>query len=170
MVQRTEEKVSVLVLTVLFVALSLFPNVRETLGLYAGCPWYGRLGYPFAHANILHAMVNSWCLLSFAFAYDISWKQLLAAYIIAISFPNSLLDAIPVVGASGVCFALIGIVALRSKRRVFFQFWVLSILAVGFLFPSCAAWLHVYCYLLGLLIGMLSTPLSILKGGQHGGN
>lgn len=163
MVQGKEEKVAVLILTALVIVLSLLPATRDTFGLSKGCTVMARLCYPFVHANIFHALANCWCLLSLAFIYNVTRKQLLPAYIIAITFPTAFITGIPIVGMSGMCFALFGMMALRVRRKLYFQFWVLLFLAVGFLFPGAAVWLHLWCYVLGFVFGLLTTPLSMIK-------
>lgn len=154
-------------MTAIVIVLSCFPDVGKTIGMYAGCPWSGRLLYSFAHANFLHAAINCWCLLSITFIYNISWRSLLAAYIIAVSYPSAWMGSTPIVGLSGVCFALLGIVALRVVRKLYYQAWIVCYLLIGFMFPNAAAWLHVYCYILGLFVALLNMPLP-RKGGFNG--
>lgn len=168
MVRREKEKISALVLTLMVMVLALSPVARNSLALYAGCPWYGRLGYPFVHANFIHAFLNCWCFLSVVFHYEISWKHLMAAYAVAISIPSILIGWGAVVGASGVCFALFGMVAFQVRRKLYYQTWILLALLLGFILPGVASWLHVYCYLGGMIVGSLTTPIAMLKGGWNG--
>ena len=168
MVRKTKKKISALVLTLIVVVLSVFPEVRDVLALESGCPWYIRLGYPLAHANIFHALANCWCLLSLFFNYELSWKKLMVSYIIAVSVPSVLLAGSKVVGASGLCFSLMGMVAFRVNRKLYFQCWVIAFLVSGFLFSMVAVWVHVYCYLAGMVVGLFITPLNLIRGTSHG--
>ena len=62
---RKMEKITALVISTIVVGLSFFKVWDwQTVGIYAGSDIAGRVLYPFFHANILHASLNSWCLLS----------------------------------------------------------------------------------------------------------
>lgn len=169
MVRREKEKTAVLILSAAIFTLCLFPDIGQNMGLYAGCPLGNRLAYSFFHANIFHAAINVWCLLSIVFIYNISWRYLLTAYCIAVSFPDVFLVATPTVGLSGICFALLGRIAFLAERKWYYQKWMAAILCIGFLLPGTAASLHLYCYVVGLLIAAINTPMSVFrKGGSHG--
>ena len=82
------EKITALVISTIVVGLSFFKVWDwQTVGIYAGSDIAGRVLYPFFHANILHASLNSWCLLSMVFIYDIGIWRLVLAYIIAVTIP-----------------------------------------------------------------------------------
>lgn len=185
MVRRKKTKTAALVLTVLCLLLSVASSVLDgipigKLGICPGCPLYARLLYSFFHASIPHAIINSWCLLSIVFVYDVPMAYLVSAYIIAVTFPASHFSfvishlggnaAAPTVGLSAVCFALLGMVSFQAKRRRFFHAWVLSFIVVcGFLLPLlCSVCgytiatpnniLHIYSYVAGLMVGFLNSP------------
>lgn len=85
---RKMEKITALVISTIVVGLSFFKVWDwQTVGIYAGSDIAGRVLYPFFHANILHASLNSWCLLSMVFIYDIGIWRLVLAYIIAVTIP-----------------------------------------------------------------------------------
>ena len=75
---RKMEKVTTLIIAIVTVCLSFFSVWDwEVVGVYVGCDLYGRILYPFFHANLLHATLNAWCLLSIVFIYDIKiWRLL----------------------------------------------------------------------------------------------
>lgn len=143
------------------------PAARASAGLRAHGSVLARLAYPFAHASVLHAVLNCWCLLSLAFIAGISFWQLLVAYVIAISYPSVFLSSVPVVGFSGVCFALLGMVALSVRRKLYYQFWVWLMLVLGWFFPNAAAGLHLWCYLWGMAVAVFTTPMGAIKEGWH---
>lgn len=127
----------------------------DEVGLSSDAPCYTALTYSFFHVSFLHAALNAWCLLSLVFGYGVSLNKMLIAYIIAILCPAT--SDIPTVGLSGVCFALIGMVSVG--RNYIFLLFVAAILALGFFFPQSNGWLHLLCYLAGLIVGLLNMPI-----------
>lgn len=163
--KRKKEKITALLISAVVVLLPLLvsPEWNE-VGIYSGCRLQGRLLYSFFHANILHAVLNAWCLLSLVFVYDISCWRMLLAYVIAVTVPVDTLSsfinmASPTVGLSAVVFVLFGSISFEVVRKWYYQGWMLLYLVVGFLFPNTNAWLHLYCYLAGLLVALLNKPV-----------
>ncbi len=185
MVPAEKTQAASLILTLLAVVLMLCPIDIRQWGISQGCTPWQRLAYPFLHASWLHCAINCWCLLSIVFAREIKPWQLIIAYIIAISYPVDLLSSplaseatpspsspllpsaaqalspsspLSTVGLSGFIFALLGTNSLQSRK------WYLNIaiiglfIAAGFLLPGINATLHLYCYLAGLLVSVLTTP------------
>lgn len=164
MLGRNKEKAAVLLLTAIMLLLSLSDIALHALSVSEASPFTRRLTYQFAHAGLLHALINCWCLLSVEFFRDVSWRKLLAAYIISATFPSILLSSTPIVGCSGMCFALLGMCALGERLK--YHIFMAAMLSVGFFLPSMAAWLHMYCYVAGLLVALPFYPM-IRKGGAR---
>ncbi len=122
-----------------------------------------RISYSFFHASFLHALINSWCMLSIVFIYDVSLWRLLTAYIVAVLVPDFLLSEVPTVGMSCVCYFLLGSLIFEVRRKLYFISCTALYIAVGFLFPSVNALIHIYGYLAGLLVGLLNAPLSCFR-------
>lgn len=162
---RGEKTKAAALLYVAITALLLFLRLpAERTGLYGGCPAVNRFLYPLFHVGLAHWALNAWCLVTLSFVYPISIWSLLVAYLISASFPVDSLSflydsAVPTVGASGVCYALVGRCTLLVRRKAYYTVWVLAFLSLGFLFPACNVWLHLYCYLCGLVAGVLNTPI-----------
>lgn len=158
---RKVEKITAIVIALLVMCLSVFgTDDWLSVGIYAGCSLWGRVLYPFFHANILHAALNAWCLLSIIFIYDVSCLRLLFAYIIAVTVPVGAFGTdIPTVGLSGVVFVLFGSLSFEVRRKAYYQMWMLFYLAAGFVFPNTNAWLHLYCYAVGIVAGVLNKPI-----------
>lgn len=163
------EKITSLIVSLVVTCLS-FVNVQNwtAVGIYAGCGLANRMIYPFFHANFLHAVLNAWCLLSVVFVYEVSIGRLILSYIVAATIPvtrlSSLLSgalAAPTVGLSGMVFFLFGSISFEVLRKWYYQLWMLSYIAVGFLFPNTNAWLHLYCYIVGLAAALLAKPVKI---------
>lgn len=160
------EKAAAIVIASLVTALSLLQVADwHSVGIYSHCPLSARLAYPFFHANLLHAMLNAWCLLSVAFIYKVSLLRMLFAYTVAVAMPVDTLGEIlpldnPTVGLSGVVYVLFGTISFEVARKRYFQCWTLFYIAVGFIFPNTNAWLHLYCYLCGFLFALLNKPIN----------
>lgn len=153
---NTETKWTALAIATAVLVLSPFDGD----GIRVGCTWLARASYPLFHVNILHAICNAWCLITLVFYYDLHWWRLLAAYLIAISIPALLLSATPVVGLSGVCFALMGLCLPIVQRKLYFSAWVAAFLAVGVILPGVAWAVHLYCYVIGWLVGDIIKAVS----------
>ena len=141
-----------------------------------------RLAYPFIHAHPLHAAVNGWMLLQLSFRTPLTLRRLLLAFVVAWSCPAFIavwptagtdlfvgtsamvdpsamtaLTAAPstVVGLSGVLYALFGMWMPRVANRLRYNAIVALWLAAGLCTTSVAVGLHLYCYLLGILLSIL---------------
>lgn len=159
MVRRTEAKISALVLSAAVLVLSLVNVNADMVGIAREGAPIARFIYPFFHANIFHAMLNAWCLLTMIFMYDMRLWHMVVAYVISISVPSVFLSTTPTVGLSGVCFSMMGILTFIVMRKWFFFLWCAAAIGIGFLLsPIVSARLHFYCYVAGLLIGFLNYP------------
>lgn len=163
-------KITSLVIAVIVCGLS-WQNVQDwsAVGIYSGCGIAGRLLYHFFHANLLHAIINAWCLLSVVFIYNVSFGRLLLAYVIAAMLPIDTLQALigglntPTVGLSGMVFVLFGAISFEVGRKWYYQAWMVFYLAIGFLFPNTNAWVHLYCYMAGFAVALLNKPIKITR-------
>ena len=159
MVSGKETKAASLVLTIVIAVLLLLPIDVKAAGMSQGCSLWQRMCYPFLHASILHAAVNCWCLLSIVFNRTIMMWQLMAAYVIAVSYPSVWMGQTVTVGLSGMLFALLGIISVMSRKCYLNVAVIGSVILFGYLFPNINASLHLYCYLVGLMVGLLTTPI-----------
>ncbi len=153
MVRKTKIPYAPLLATVTVLAIAVLCSDVERFALTAASPLCHRLTYMWFHAGIVHALFNVWCLLALTAVYNPRNFALVASVAIATTCPAPLLPAAPVIGLSGACFALMGLSAAKSRGFLRFNLYALAFIAVGFLFPFVAAWLHLYCYAVGLLLG-----------------
>ena len=164
--KRKAEKAAAVVIAMIVTVLSLFRVADwQSVGIYDRCLLQGRLLYPFFHASVFHAILNAWCLLALVFTYDITYRRMTAAYIAAVSVPVATLGtflplARPTVGLSGVVYFLFGSISFEVARKGYYQSWMLSYIAAGFVFPGTNAWLHLYCYLCGIALALLNKPIN----------
>lgn len=164
---RKNEKIAALITVAACIALALFTwrNGLTDRGIYAGCDFAQRLTYPFFHASPLHAIINGYVLLAIVFRYDITLHRLLLAYMVAVAVPANTLAwiaptmRIPTVGLSGIVFFLLGSIAYQVQRKAYFQRWMACYLTIGFLIPSINATLHLYSYIIGLIVALLNKPI-----------
>lgn len=157
---RKVEKTATLAIAAVVIALACLPSPDlQEVGIRQGCGLAPRLAYPFFHANVLHAALNVWCLLSVMFAYDVSWRMLLLAFIVAMTVPVGFLGcAAPTVGLSGVVFFLFGSLSFSVIRKWYYQTWMAAYLIAGFFLPGVAGRLHLWCYAVGFIVALLNRP------------
>ena len=184
MLRREKEKTAALILTASIIAIQCiiapvaFPAGLSSVALSQDCTILARLSYPFFHASFLHAILNCWVLLCIVFYYNIGIGSILLSYLVAITVPTchfslftfhfSLASA-PTVGLSAVEFCLLGMTSWTVRRKLYYHCWIAAFIALGFLLPNlCSAYgiivaapnnfLHIYCYVVGLLVGFLNAP------------
>lgn len=188
MVRNEKEKAAALILTAVCIIIYAATTVLDgfavdKIAIAPHCPLYARLCYSFFHASLVHCLVNCWCLLSVVFIYRISLWSLLVAYVTAVLYPVDTLAAVansslttfhsslltPTIGLSGVCFCLLGQISFRVKRKLYYHFCILSFIAFGYIIPWASSacgyavatpnnLLHIYSYVVGLLVGFLNSP------------
>lgn len=147
------------------IAISLFATITtilalygividQSIGLHTNCVWYDRLLYPFAHANMLHLLVNLYIFNICFLKCNMSVRQMVASFLIALIAPAS---ATNVVGLSGVCFALFGILFahIKKDKRVTYLLQVAISLLIGCIVPHLAWTVHLFCFVIGLVVGLI---------------
>lgn len=164
MVRRQIEKTSGLLISVIVIAITVFYSPDyAVVGISRGCKIIPRLLYSFVHVSTVHAMLNAWCLVSIMFLYDVSWRKLLLAYVIAVSLPNILLTATPTVGLSAICFALLGSITPQVKAKLYYSICMAAYIVCGFLIPQVNGLIHLYSYVAGLMVGLITMPIQCSK-------
>lgn len=153
MLQNKKTKTFALVISVVMLGLVFLPIDFHVIGLWGhgwNSPLLGRLAYPFFHASLLHWLLNAWCFLACVFLGNVSGGKIFTAYLIASSAPAA---AVPTVGFSGVCFALLGMLMWQAANKRQYNIIIGgSILLTFILCPRTVNnALHVWCYLLGVL-------------------
>lgn len=167
MLRRKKTKVAALLLSLAMAALMFSDIQPQDVGIYAHTftpycshlayqPYLSHFTYSFFHANALHLILNIWCFLSCVFLADVSCGKLLAAYLIACTAPA--LSAVPTIGFSGVCFALLGFIMWQSRNKLSYNVSVISCIVLPLLLlpHSVNSLLHAYCYIVAVIVGLLS--------------
>ncbi|MCM1356416.1 MAG: rhomboid family intramembrane serine protease [Staphylococcus sp.] len=164
MVQEKISKTATLIISAVVIALS-FLHITEwhTVGVYTGCAISQRVSYHFFHASLIHAVINAWCLLSIVFLFNVKPWRLCLAFAIATLIPDICLSSTPTVGLSVVCYALLGSVTFLTRRRLLFIGSIATFILIGYFFNSVNASSHLFGFISGLFVGLLTTPFSCLK-------
>ena len=179
MVRREKAKTTALVLTAIVMTISIICHYSHYpvngFGICKGSAIFARLFYSFFHASFIHALLNCWSMLAIVFYFDVSVANIALAYAIAVSFPvdtvsdYTVIADEPTVGLSALCFALVGMVALKVKGKWLYNLCIIAYILlgvavsfVGSLFGVNMAMpnfiIHLYCYLIGLFIAFLNMP------------
>lgn len=161
--KEIEKTAGLLIVAFILSSALIYVPDWNAVGVSADCDILQRLGYSFFHASFLHAAVNAWCFLSILFIYEVTWWQILAAFLIAVAAPDLVLSSTPTVGLSAVCFALLGSIAFQVRRKLYYNGCMALYIAVGFLLPLVNGWLHLYSYVAGLIVGLLTCPIPCRK-------
>lgn len=151
-VQEATKK-TVIVFVMLCVAVLLSRIEAKQLGLYAGCPWWHRISYQFAHANIIHLAMNAYCLWLCVTRFRLSLLTIGVCFLVACTAPS--FSAVPTIGVSGLVYALFGYINNLVLRKWYFAMWIALYIAVTAFFATNAL-LHLYCYIGGLTIGYIT--------------
>lgn len=114
----------------------------------------GRSGYFLYHAGWLHLAANVMCLLAIArSAFSIRFRDVVSALAIAAVAP---LSAGTTLGASGICYALLGIMSWQSCNMPKYHALITTFVALGLIMPSHVnVPLHAFCYIQGVLFGYI---------------
>lgn len=156
---RIEKTTGLLVVAGILASALIYVPDWDVVGVTDGCDIFQRLCYPFFHSSLLHAIANAWCFVSILFLYNVSWRRMAAAYVIAVTVPDFTLTSIPTVGLSAVCFALFGLIAFQVKRKLYYNGCMALYITLGFIFPLVNGWIHLYCYAAGLFVGFITGPI-----------
>lgn len=160
MVPGKIEKIATLIVVTFIIGCPLICNPDyRMVGLHRDSSWMARCLYAIYHTSVAHAAINTWCLLSVVFLHGVSWRKIGMAYLVAITVPSWLLSDIPTVGMSALCYTLLGMLTFEVRQRIFWLGYMTLYIAMGFLFPGVNAVLHLYCFIIGLLIGFLNMPI-----------
>ncbi len=157
------------------------------IGFYAVCPaslqvvmgvsdtcLFGCLTYSFVHTSWLHLLVNCVALASmyapirnlYCTRFNRSgWHFLGVVYLSAVLAGLSAAATVPTLGASGMVFALLGILIMLNPtwRQVRNYVWVALAVGVQIYFGKTNVALHLAAFLYGAVAVVVRTALEQLK-------
>lgn len=162
MVPGKEAKAASLVLTIVSVVLVLVSPDIARHGIGEGSTLLQRLSYPFFHANLLHAGLNCWVLLSLCFNRTVPGWMIPTAYLVSVTYPAGLFASLArhgvAVGLSGMIFAMVGMLTLTLRKPLPAIAYTMAFVLIGAVLPNIAWTLHLYCYAAGLMVGYIVIP------------
>lgn len=118
------------------------------VGIYDGCRWYQHLTYQFFHANIFHLAINLYVMWLCVTRFKLSQRQMLMCFIISALTPATL--SMPTIGASGIVYAMLGIINTMVAKKLRYAMWIAVYIAISALF-NCNWSIHLCCYALGFM-------------------
>jgi membrane associated rhomboid family serine protease len=142
------------------------------LGYTTTSPWWTHITYMFQHASWIHLILNSVALYFALKAIKVrikDWWSIPVAFTAAVAVTFAARYSIPTVGASGFIYALWGVhtgwslhksTGFSLQSAAFVCTSVLIAIAAGELIGSCNTALHLYSFVVALLItaGIKSAP------------
>jgi membrane associated rhomboid family serine protease len=156
-------QVASLAIGLVCITASLLPLPVADWGLTRDGGLTARLTYSLLHANLLHALLNVWCLLSVVIIYRLSPAGLFWGWVVAAAVPSCCLSLHPTVGLSCIVYFLFGRAAWLAQRRTYYNIWMVFFILPGLFLPGINGRVHVWGYLCGLLYGLLNTPIAWIK-------
>lgn len=145
----------IVLVSIVLMAVSLFLD-GETFAVCSGAPFVNRFLYHFFHASFLHYAINAWCLLSIAFTFEITVADLVVGFLGASLIPVTWQT--PTIGLSGLCFVLFGRFSYCVQKKLKYHSYIGACIALGLLMPGVNGIIHLFCYAVGLIYGLLITP------------
>jgi len=122
--------------------------------------------YLFVHGSFLHLACNVWYLADFAFrGKTLTPGMWITSFVIAVTMPS--ISHLPIVGISGMLYALSGFIFIYSSNKRYF----LIIFAVMTLFQlilgSVSVSFHLCCFASALASALLMTPIFTVDDQCH---
>lgn len=150
--ERTVTKDIAIIMSIMMCVAYALVDDPAKFGLSHTSSSITRLTYHWLHASIWHLIGNLWVLLTLCFNSRCRLSMLLWSFVIASIVPT-FYDK-PIIGASGMIYALIGLILhqIWSKRNLVI---IVISLALGFFISGVGAYLHAYTFIVGSLLGMV---------------
>ena len=154
-------------LSLIFILVYIF--FGDEIGFATTFPWWTHLTYSFQHASILHLIVNTLVFINTFRVMEgfMSWKKLLPViYICAVAASFVAVKDVPTVGASGMVYALFGMMSVivaynKSTRKQKLPFFcsIGIMLLVSFLNSNSNFMVHLVSFCAGAIVFILRSKL-----------
>ena len=117
--------------------------------------WWQHLTFHHIHASVFHLLCNLWAFLWIVFYLNPSAARLVLAFVLASTFPSELVGDLPIMGLSGIIYCLLGLSIQPTLRGIIrYNGIILLVILGGLLVPSVSVSIHLYCYLMGLVVAV----------------
>ena len=139
------------------------------IGFATNSPWWTHLTYSLQHANILHLVINT---LVFINVFRVmqgftSWKELLPLiYVIAVGASFFATKDIPTVGASGMIYAMFGMMSVivafnksTPKQKLTFFCSIGIMLLISYFNSNSNFMVHILAFCAGAIVWILRGKL-----------
>lgn len=130
-------------------------GLPESYGFSKESEQYTRLTYLFVHGGWLHLLINIYSLLTLAFLCNVKVWQFFVSLFVGVTMPA--FTIIPMVGISTVIYTITGMIIVESKEWWWLAVFNLLIIGAGMFMPGIAFLAHLYCFLVGMIIGFLTS-------------
>ena len=128
-------------------AVTMFISANPyAIGVYNGCQWYQHLTYQFFHASIFHLGANIYVMWFCTTRFALKQWQLLMCLIISMLTPP--IYTMPTIGASGIVYAMLGMINAIVLEKLRFASWIALYITISAFF-NCNWVIHLLCFILG---------------------
>lgn len=149
---RRKTKVLTVMLLAVMVVCFFVPVDKGAISSSLYSPIYTKVTYAFFHGNLLHLLLNGYCLYALVYLCRVVTPRYLLVALL-IGFVSGFASPAPAIGFSGVLYALYGLYRYRFNvrfRRIIAFSLVLPFL-IAFVAPVKIAWgIHLAAYLGGI--------------------
>ena len=147
------EKIEIVLFACICFVLMLLDVDAHTIGIFDGCQWWQRLTYQFFHVSVFHLAVNIYVMWLCVTRFSLSNTIIACCYIASALVPTY--TAVPTIGASGIVYALLGVINTMVVEKWRYAAWIAVYIGIFWLFNTNAV-LHLTCYVYGLILGNVS--------------
>ena len=150
-----------LFITLVIVIFFAMPSAVDALGIALSSPIYTAFTYPLAHASFFHLAMNSLALTLLYQPAIKLYKQrfstyrsplVIVAYLCAVVAGLFSQAEIPTVGASGIAYALLGMIVILAPNKK--QFATLLLLCIATIIQSFNAHINTRLHIIAFVLGI----------------
>lgn len=162
------------ILVLLMLSFCIF-NFNGDFAVTYQCEWWKHITFNFVHGNMFHLAVNVLCIYSIMTKCNIKLWQWCLALLLSFSLSFFCTLGKPLVGFSGVLFAVCGFTyakvdweLIELKRKLYIAISFIIPFVVGFFFgQGSALLLHILCFAFGYGVQLLADYISSVSNDER---
>lgn len=139
-------KVEIVCFAVICAVMLIMHSDPYCVGVYNGCQWWQHLTYQFFHTSAFHLGANIYVMWFGTTRFNLKQWQLLMCLIISMLTPP--IFTMPTIGASGIVYAMLGMINTMVLKKLRFVSWIALYITVSAFF-NCNWFIHLLCFILG---------------------